>query len=118
MTKEIFQSQEKLDDIIANDKCIESHKKDKLINNLNATKILRVALPPDTFLFVSSVPNAKIKWDRLRVLYSGDDDLTYSIQNTLLSEYGIFEQKLDVTIDQNIHHFNHFLTRILKHATN
>lgn len=50
------------------------------MNNLKATRILRFALPHDTFRLVSSYQIAKEIWDRLKELYSSDDDLKHSTQ--------------------------------------
>lgn len=90
-TKEIVTNQEELDDIIANDKSIESDEKNRLMNNLKETRILRFSLPPNSFQFVSSLSTTKQIWDRVKALYSGDADLTHSIQTTLLFEFGSFD---------------------------
>ena len=65
-------------------------KKEKLMCNLKVMIIIRFSLPHDTFCLVHSYDTAKGIWDKLKELYSGDDDLEHSLQMTLLSDFGSF----------------------------
>lgn len=76
---------------------------------------MRFDLPPDTFRLVSSCLTAHEIWVRLKELYSGDVDLLHSLQTTILSEFGSFEPKLDESVNQTVTHFNHSLSRMIKH---
>lgn len=58
-------------------------------------RIIRFALPSDTFRLVSSCETAKKVWDRMKELYSSDADLEHLGQALLLSEFGAFAQKPD-----------------------
>lgn len=113
MKKEVL-TQDDFESIIADDKQVDSVKKEKLINNLKALRIIRLVIPPN-HLLVSSYKYAKETWDRLKELYSGDADLTHSLQTSLLSKFGYFKKKYDESIEQIINRFNHLLSHILKH---
>ena len=91
-------------------------KKHKHLRTLKALRIIRFALNPDTFHLISSLESAHKIWNRLKELYSGEADLTTSLQTSLLSEYGSFEQKYDETIIQSVNRVNHLLIRMLKHG--
>lgn len=71
------------------------------MNNLKAIRILMFDVSQDTFQLVSSISIANLTWDRLMELCSRDVEFTHSIQTTLLSEFGSFEQKFDETINKN-----------------
>ena len=60
------------------------------------------ALPPDTFRLVSSLETAIEILDRLKELYSRDDDLKHSVQTTLHFEFGSFKQKYDENLDHSV----------------
>ena len=62
--------------------------KDKLTSNIKAMRIIRLALQSVTFCLVTSCTATKEIWDRLKELYSTDEDLERSIQTLLLSEFG------------------------------
>lgn len=49
-----------------------------------AMRIIRFALPLDTFRLVNSYDTTKRLWDRLNELYFGDDDLKHSLQTNLV----------------------------------
>lgn len=84
-------------------------------NNLRAKRELCFVVPLDTFRLASSLETAKI-WNRIKELYSWDDDLKDSIQTIILSEFGAFKQKSDETLDQVVNRFNHLLSKMLKHG--
>lgn len=97
------------------EKVIVSKEKELLLCILKAFRILRFALPLDTFSLVSSCDTAHDIWNRLKELYTSDDDLLHSTLNTLLSKFGSFEQKPDDLIEHNVTRFNHLLSRMMKH---
>ena len=72
---------------------IPQDEKYKLMCNVKAMRMIIFTLQVDTFCLVSSCTTAKEIWDRLKELYSTDEDLEHSIQTLLLSEFGAFEQK-------------------------
>ena len=72
---------------------IPQDEKDKLMCNLKALRMMQFALQANTFRLVSSCSTAKEIWDRLKELYSTDEDLDHSIQTLLLFEVGAFAQK-------------------------
>lgn len=113
-TREIIKTQWRLDEIVVDGKDIHSNDKEKLINNLKATMIMRFSLPPDTFRLVSSNETAKEIYDILKELYYGDADLKHSIQTGLLSKFGTFEQTADETLYQTDNRFNHLMSWMLK----
>ncbi|XP_052625840.1 uncharacterized protein LOC128132881 [Lactuca sativa] len=61
-----------------------------------------------------SCTTAKEIWDRLKELYSTDEDLEHSIQTLLLSEFGAFVQKPEEKLIQTFDHFNHLLSKMMK----
>ncbi|XP_052625831.1 uncharacterized protein LOC128132873 [Lactuca sativa] len=61
-----------------------------------------------------SCTTAKEIWDRLKELYSTDEDLEHSIQTLLLSEFGAFVQKPEEKLIQTFDRFNHFLSKMMK----
>ena len=101
--------------LVADYTALPQDDKDKLMSNIKAMRIIRFALPPDTFRLISSFDTANGIWNRLKELYSGDADLEHSIQTTLLSEFGAFSQSSDEKIDQVFNRFNHLLSRMLKY---
>ncbi|KAI3700159.1 hypothetical protein L2E82_44778 [Cichorium intybus] len=90
-------------------------EKDKLMCNIKAFRIIRFDLQSDTLRLVSSCETTKEIWDRLQELYSGDADLDHSVQTTLLSEFGSFEQAPNETLIQVFNRYNHLLSRLLKY---
>ena len=59
---------------------------------------------------------AKEIWDRLKELYSTDEDLEHSIQTLLLSEFGDFKQNLDKSLIQTFNRYNHLHSKMIKHG--
>ena len=64
---------------------IPQDEKDKLLCNVKALRITRFSLQANTFRLVSSCTISKEIWDRLKELYSTNEDLEHSIQTLLLS---------------------------------
>ncbi|XP_052626862.1 uncharacterized protein LOC128133449 [Lactuca sativa] len=93
---------------------VPQDEKDKLMSNIKAMRIIRIALPQDIFCLVSACETAKAIWDRLKELYSSDADLEHSVQTMLLSEFGAFVQKYEEKLDQTFNRFNHLLSRMVK----
>ena len=79
-------------------------------------RMIRFALQADTFRLVSSCTTAKEIWDRLKELYSTDEDLEHSIQTLFLSDFGVFEQKPKEKLIQIFDRFNHMLSKMMKHG--
>ncbi|KAI3499728.1 hypothetical protein L1887_35537 [Cichorium endivia] len=77
--------------------------------------IIRFALQSDTLRLVSSCETTKEIWDKLQELYSGDANLEQSVQTTILSEFGSFEQASEKTLTQTFNCYNHLLSRLLKY---
>lgn len=90
-------------------------EKDKSLSNIKAMRIIRFDIAPDTFHLLSACETTKEIWDRLKELYSSDADLKHSVQTLLLLEFGAFVQKFDEKLDKTFNHFNHLLSRMLKH---
>lgn len=67
--KEGVSTQEDYETIISEYKRIDYVEKGKLLSKLKALRIIRFALPPDTFCLVSSLKSANKIWDRLKELY-------------------------------------------------
>ncbi|XP_052622619.1 uncharacterized protein LOC128127916 [Lactuca sativa] len=91
-------------------------KKDKLLCNVKAMRMIRFALQYETFCLVGSCTTAKELRDRLKEMYSTDEDLVHLIQTLLLSEFGAFEQKPEEKLIQTFDHFNHLLGKMIKHG--
>lgn len=70
----------------------------------------------DTFRFVSSYTTTKEIWNRLKELYSTDEDLEHSIQTVFLSEFGAFSQKPEEKLIQIFDPFNHLLSKMMKYG--
>ena len=87
-------------------KDVPQDEKDKLISNVKAMRIIRFALPADTFCLVISCDTAKVIWDRLKELYSTDVNIEHSTQILLLSEFGAFTQKPKEGLSQNFNSYN------------
>lgn len=114
-TKKVVKTLADYNKIVADHEKITADEKIKLMSNVKALRIIRFSLHPDTIRLVNSYDTAKGIWDRLKELYSGDDDLEHSIQTLLLSEFGAFRQNSDETLDQTFNRFNHLLSRMLKY---
>lgn len=114
-TKEEVITLDQYNTLLVDHKDVPNDEKDKLISNIKALKIIRFALPPDTFRLTSSFVKAKEIWDRLKELYSSNADLEHFVQTLLLSEFGAFVQNPEETLDQTFNCFNHLLSRVLKH---
>ncbi|XP_052623195.1 uncharacterized protein LOC128128391 [Lactuca sativa] len=92
------------------------YEKDKLLCNVKAMRMIKFALQSDTFRLVGSCTTAKEIWDRLKELYSTDEDLEHSIQTLILSEFRVFEQKPDEKLIQTFDWFNNLLSKMIKHG--
>ncbi|KAL7591115.1 uncharacterized protein LOC111887420 [Lactuca sativa] len=97
-------------------KDVPQDEKDTFVCNIKALRMIRFSLQFDTFRLVSSCKTAKEVWDRLKELYSTDEDLEHSIQTLLLSEFGDFKQKPEEKLIQAFDRFNHFLSKMIKHG--
>ena len=86
------------------------------MRTIKTTRMIRFALQYDTFRLVSSCTAAKQIWDRLKELYSTDEDLEHSIQTLLLSEFGDFKQKPEEKLIQAFDCFNHLLSKMINHG--
>lgn len=75
--------------------------KDQFQKILRKKSELWFPFPPDTFRLLSCPETTKEILDRVKELYSGDDDLKHCIQRTLTS---------DETLDQFFSRFNHFVS--------
>ncbi|XP_023756537.1 uncharacterized protein LOC111905086 [Lactuca sativa] len=113
--RRIIKTQAEYNTLLVDVKDEPQDEKDRLLSNIKAIRIIRFALPPDTFRLVSACENVKEIWDKLKELYSSDAHLEHSIQTFLLSEFGAFVQKSDEKLDQTFNRFNHLLSRMLKH---
>ena len=81
-------------------------EKDKLMCHIKVMKIIRLALPPHTFLLVSTCKTAKEIWDRLKELYSSDIDLEPFVQTLILLEFRDFVQMSNEKLDHTISSVN------------
>ena len=68
-------TQDDYDTFVDDDTKIDSVEKVKQMCNLKALRIIRFALPTDTFCLVSSYQTVKEIWVRLKELYFGEVDL-------------------------------------------
>ena len=120
-TRKVIKSQADYNALLVEHANVPHEENEKLLSNIKAMRIIRFALPPDTFRLVSTCNTSKEIWDRLKELYSKDADLEHSLQTTLLSEFGSFVQKLGEKLDQTFNRFNHlkveFLNIILSHES-
>ncbi|KAL7600039.1 hypothetical protein Lser_V15G23597 [Lactuca serriola] len=114
-TSKIIKTQKEYNDLLKDVKDVAQDEKEKFQCNIKALRLIRFALQSDTFRLVSSCSTAKEIWDRLRELYSIDEDLEHSIQTLLLSEFGEFKQNSDETVTQTFDRFNHLLSKMIKH---
>ena len=64
---------------------------------------------------MNSYDTAKGIWDRMKELYSCDEELEHSMQTTLMSEFGSFIQKPEENLEQTANRFNHVLSKMLKY---
>ena len=78
--------------------------------------MIRFALQANTFRLASSCSTANEIWDRLKELYSTDEDLEHSIQTLMLSEFGAVAQKPEETLLQTFDRYNHLLNKMMKHG--
>ncbi|XP_052621986.1 uncharacterized protein LOC128127530 [Lactuca sativa] len=79
-------------------------------------RMFRFSLQADTFRLVSSYTTTKEIWDRLKELYSTDEDLEHSIQTLLLSDFGAFTQKPEEKLIQTFDCFNHLLSKLMRYG--
>ncbi|KAI3740017.1 hypothetical protein L2E82_30433 [Cichorium intybus] len=114
-TRRVIKTLKEYNDILVAHTNIPQDEKDKLMCNIKAFRIIRFALQADTLRLVSSCETSKEIWDRLQELYIGDADLEHSVQTTLLSDFGSFEQAPDETLTQTFNRYNHLLSRLLKY---
>lgn len=80
-TRKIVMTQADYNAILVDHKDTPQDEKDKLSCNIKAMRIIRFALPPDTFRLASACETVKEIWDRLKELYSSDADLEHSVLN-------------------------------------
>ena len=86
-TRRVIKTQSDYNKLLLEVKDVPQDGKDKLINNVKAMRIIRFALPADTFLLFSLCDSAKAIWDRLKEIYSTDANLEHSTQTLMLSEF-------------------------------
>lgn len=67
---------------------VPNDEKNKIICNIKPMRIIRFALPGDTFPLVSACDTAKGIWDRPKELYSSDPDLEHFVQTLPLLDFG------------------------------
>ena len=84
-TSRIVKTQEEYNQLVNDVKDIPQDEKEKFQCNIKALRMIRFDLQSNTFRLVSSCTAAKDIWDRLKELYSTDEDLKYSIKTLLLS---------------------------------
>ncbi|KAL7589973.1 hypothetical protein Lser_V15G41428 [Lactuca serriola] len=97
-TSKVIKTQKEYNDLLKDVKDVAQDEKEKFQCNIKALRLIRFAFQSDTFRLVSSCSTTKEIWDRLRELYSTDEDLEHSIQTLL-------------TFDR----FNHLLSKMIKH---
>ena len=115
-TNTIVKTQKDYNKLVTDVQKMPQDEKDKILCNVKAMRMIRFALQSDTFRLVGSCTTAKEIWDRLKELYSTDEDLEHSIQTLLLSEFGVFEQKPEEKLIQTFDRFNHLLSKMIKHG--
>ena len=115
-TSKIVKTQKEYNQLVNDVKDIPQDEKEKFQCNIKALRMIRFSLQSDTFRLVSSCATAKEIWDRLKELYSTDEDLEHSIQTLLLSEFGDFKQKPEEKLVQAFDRFNHLLSKMIKHG--
>ncbi|KAI3496474.1 hypothetical protein L1887_38838 [Cichorium endivia] len=101
-TRRVIKTLKEYNDLLVAHTNIPQDEKDKLMCNIKAFRIIRFALQSDT----------------LRLPSTGkflDADLEHSVQTTLLSGFGSFEQAPSETLIQVFIRYNHLLNRLLKY---
>ncbi|KAL4590457.1 hypothetical protein LXL04_003387 [Taraxacum kok-saghyz] len=84
--------------------------------DLKAKRELRFALPPNVFRLVRNCKSAHDIWEKLKVMYGGNEKQLKSQQNAVLSEFGAFKQKSDETLEQYFDRFNLLLSQLEKYS--
>ncbi|KAL7600855.1 hypothetical protein Lser_V15G25093 [Lactuca serriola] len=115
-TNTTVKTQKEYNKLVVDEHKMPQDEIDKLLCNVKAIRMIRFSLQSDTFRLVSSCTTAKEIWDRLKELYSTDEDLEHSIQTLLLSEFGVFEQKPEEKLIQTFDRFNHLLSNMIKYG--
>ncbi|XP_023761709.1 cyprosin [Lactuca sativa] len=83
-TNRIMKTKKEYNQLMVDVKDVPQDEKDKFVCNIKALRMIRFSLQSDTFRLVSSCTTAKEVWDRLKELYSTDEDLEHSIQSLLV----------------------------------
>ena len=113
-TNRTVKTQKEYNQLLVDVEKIPQDEKGKLMCKLKALRMIRFSLQDNTLHLVSSCTTAKEIWDRLKELYSTDEDLENSIQTLLLSEFGAFAQKYEGTLLQTFDRYNHLLSKMMK----
>ena len=74
-TTKVVKTQVEYNTILVENKDIPQDEKDKLLRNIKAMRIIKFALPPYSFHLVSACEKKKEISNRLKDLYSSDEDL-------------------------------------------
>ena len=79
---------------------ISKENRERIEIDLKAKRELRFALPPHVFRLVRNCESANALWKKLREMYGGNKKQLKSQQTAILSEFGLFKQKANESLDQ------------------
>ena len=95
---------------------ISKENREKIEIDLKAKRELRFALPPHVFRLVRNCNSANDLWEKLKVMYGGNEKQLKSQQTAVLSEFGAFKQKSSETLEQYFDRFNLLLSQLEKYS--
>ena len=96
-------------------KTISKENKERIEIDLKSKQDLRFALPPNVFRLVRNCLSANDLWKKLKEMYGGNKKQLKSQQTAILSEFGLFKQKSNESLEQYFDRFNLLLSQLEKY---
>ena len=101
--------------MLKSSRTISKENKERIEIDLNAKRELRFALTPNVFRLVCNCKSANDLWNKLKEMYGGNLKQLKSQQTAVLSEFGMFKQKSNETLEQCFDRFNLLLSQLEKY---
>ena len=94
---------------------VSKESRERIEIDLKAKRELRFALTPNVFRLVRNCKSAYSLWEKLKEMYGANQKQLKSQQTAVLSEFGLFKQKSNETLEQTFDRFNLFLSQLEKY---
>ena len=94
---------------------ISKENKERIEIDLKAKRELRFALTPNVFRLARNCKSANDLWKKLEEMYGGNKKQLKSQQTGILSDFGLFKQKNNESLEQYFDRFKLLLSQLEKY---